>query len=177
MPERPTNEDPGSWIGAALERHEEPLVSYARRRLGGDLERARDAVQEAFLRLCKERREDVEERLAEWLYTVVRHQTHDVRRKESRMTELSDERMQRRGAGLDPATARVDVKDEAAFVLTALGVLPERQQEALRLKFQHGLTYREIARVTGEPAGTVGWRIHTGIAALRRVLAGEGVQA
>ncbi len=46
-----TPNDSNAWIRQALERHERPLVHYAAR-LIGDVERARDVVQETFLRLC-----------------------------------------------------------------------------------------------------------------------------
>jgi len=46
-----------TWIHAALERHEVDLVRYAAQRLGGDLDRARDIVQVAFLPLCNEQRD------------------------------------------------------------------------------------------------------------------------
>ena len=48
----------------------------------------------------------------------------------------------------------------------------------MRLKFQHGLSYREIAEVTGRSTGAVGVLVHEGMCALRRRLAGAaGVAA
>ena len=43
----------------------------------------------------------------------------------------------------------------------------------LRLKFRHGLSYKEISRVTQESIGNVGWLIHTGIKKLREELAAK----
>ena len=40
-------------IDCALERYERPLISYAKT-ITGDLESARDAVQETFLRLSRQ---------------------------------------------------------------------------------------------------------------------------
>lgn len=60
-----------AWIGAILEKHEGPLTRYAAR-ITGDLDRARDAVQETFLRLCSEDPAEVDGHLAQWLYTVCR---------------------------------------------------------------------------------------------------------
>ena len=67
------------WIRDALDRFEGPLLLYAGR-LTGDAERARDVVQDTFLKLCRQRRADVAARLAEWLYTVCRNAAIDVRR-------------------------------------------------------------------------------------------------
>ncbi len=61
--------DRTAWIHSALAAHERSLVRYATRLLDGDLDRARDVVQEAFLRLCKEEQEDVRGHEAEWLCT------------------------------------------------------------------------------------------------------------
>ena len=71
----------------------------------------------------------------------------------------------------------IEVRDSASHVLSLLGRLPAKQQEVLRLKFQHGLSYKEIGRVMDENVGNVGWLIHTGIRNLRGRLAGEGAEA
>ena len=65
--------------------------------------------------------------------------------------------------------------EEVAGVLGVLGTLPENQQEVIRLKFQHGLTYREIAGVTKHSVSHVGVLIHAGMKTLRQKLAGDGL--
>src|SRR5215470_17575017 len=85
--------DDHDWIRTAVGRFEGPLVLYAARFLG-DAERARDVVQDTFLKLCAQPRDEVEHRLAEWLFTVCRNRALDVLRKEGRMTQLSDEQVQ-----------------------------------------------------------------------------------
>ena len=166
-----------TWIETALAKHERSLVTYATRLLGGDEERARDVVQDAFLRLCKEPRSAVQGHVKEWLFTVTRNRALDVRRKESRMTDMSDELARTTGGEATAATMAVDLQDEAQGVFARMGELPEKQREVLRLKFQHGLSYREIAGVMGETIGNVGWLIHVGIKNLRGKYAGEGVEA
>src|SRR5258708_845972 len=79
-------QDDQQWIRQAVDRYEGPLTLYAARLLGGDVERARDVVQDAFLRLWEADRVSVDGHLAQWLYRVCRNRTLDVRRKESRMT-------------------------------------------------------------------------------------------
>src|SRR3712207_7642349 len=69
-------------VRSAVQRFEQPLMSYARHVLGGDLERARDVVQETFLRLIGQDPAKVAPHLTEWLYTVCRNLAIDVRRKE-----------------------------------------------------------------------------------------------
>ena len=55
--------------------------------------------------------------------------------------------------------------------------LPDRQQEILRLKFQGGLSYRQIADVMDLTVSNVGFLIHTSIKALREQLATGGGNA
>ena len=52
-------------------------------------------------------------------------------------------------------------------VLALLATLPARQQEVIRLKFQEGLSYKEIAGITQLTANHVGVIIHEGIKTLR----------
>src|SRR4051794_13394171 len=79
------------WVRSAVARFERPLTQYATHVIGGDLERARDLVQEVFLRLCDQEQDGVESHLAEWLYTVCRNLAIDARRKERRMRLISEE--------------------------------------------------------------------------------------
>src|SRR5258708_38350977 len=81
-----------SWVRSAVSRFEGPFTLYAARLLGEN-ERARDVVQDTFLRLCVQDRFKVEDRLAEWLFTVCRNRALDILRKERRMTRLSDEQV------------------------------------------------------------------------------------
>ena len=75
------------WVVDALDRHERPLLRYAKWLLG-DVEMARDVVQETFLRLCREDRARVDGHLAAWLFTVCRNLALDAREKASRSASL-----------------------------------------------------------------------------------------
>jgi RNA polymerase sigma-70 factor (ECF subfamily) len=57
-----------------------------------------------------------------------------------------------------------------------LGRLPENQGEVLRLRFQHQLTYKQIADVTGLSVSNVGFLIHTGLKSLRERFAGSALR-
>src|SRR5271165_7410479 len=83
-----------SWVREAVAQFERPLAIYATR-LVGDAETARDVVQDTFMRLCGQDRAAVGDHLAEWLFTVCRNRALDVLRKEHRMTQLSEEQVNR----------------------------------------------------------------------------------
>ncbi len=154
------NDDRDELVRAAVERFETDLIRYARRLLG-DADAARDAVQETFLRLCRSN-PPAPERLRAWLYAVCRNHALDLllRRPPGPLSEA--EQCPRPGPPEDAERA-----DTAAELLSLLDELPENQREALHLKFAGGLSYREIADVTGRSAPTVGFLIHRGVSTLR----------
>ena len=167
--------DPSWRIEATLERYERPLILHARR-VTGETERARDAVQETFLRLVRARREEVEPHLAEWLFTVCRNVALDMRRRESVMERTDGDHTDERPAGEPGPVAVLEQDERRGRVLALLERLPPKQQEVLRLRFQAGLTYKEIQRVTGHSLGNVGYLIHVGIRTLRARLAGDALE-
>lgn len=159
--------DHTQWIRDALEEHERPLLSYAAKLFHGDVERARDAVQDTFLRLCKQPREKVDDHLAQWLFTVCRNRVFEVCRKEGRMKPLTDVDMAVKPASGPSPAADAIRHDRAARVAELIAELPERQQELLRLKFQNNLSYKQISSITELSVSNVGYLLHTGIQALR----------
>jgi RNA polymerase sigma-70 factor (ECF subfamily) len=163
--------DPRSaTIRMALRRHEGPLVRYALG-LTGDLESARDVVQDTFLRLWEQPLGSVDGHLTRWLYTVCRNRALDVQRKASRMTPLTDIEMDHRPApGPSPADAAT-TRDDARRIEELLGDLPFNQREVVRLKFQNQLSYQEIAAITSLSEGNVGFLLHTALKTLRSRLA------
>jgi RNA polymerase sigma factor (sigma-70 family) len=153
------------WVVAAARRFEQPLLAYVRRLLRDD-SRGEDIVQEAFLRLCKQSRDEIEPRLAPWLFTVCRRHALDILRKENRMTALSET--------IDPPTRQngpaetVENNDLNRAVVERLNSFPPNQQEAVRLKFLQQFSYREIAEVMNVSESHVGVLIHTAIKKLRQ---------
>lgn len=162
------------WVISAMSRFEGSLTLYASRLLG-DVERGRDVVQETFLRLCSQEPSSIEPFLAEWLFTVCRNQALDVRRKESRMKTLEESQIEsKQSLELAPLEA-AERRESFSLVLQALKKLPENQQEVIRLKFQHDLSYRQISGVTGLTVSNVGFLMHTGLKAIRQQMGQQAV--
>ena len=160
------------WVRSVVSRYERQLTAYAVHVLK-DVERSRDVVQETFVKLCGVDRTEVEPRLAQWLFTVCRNLAIDVMRKERRMFLLNDGQAERYQSGdLGPSDA-AEQDDTVSLVLRSLADLPETQQEVIRLKFQHGLSYRQIGEILNLTVTNVGFLIHTGLKTLRRRLADE----
>ena len=154
------------WIRSALDSYECQLTRYAQRIIG-DAEQARDVVQETFLCLCREKPSHLDGHLAEWLFTVCRNYALDVRRKESRMSTFSDPQVTALQTREPPPLLAAQMRDETGRVLKLLDRLPDNQREVIRLKFQNGLSYREISRVAGLSVSNVGYLIHQGLKTLR----------
>ena len=169
MTEQLITTDPVTWPGLVAE-YEGPLVRYAARLLG-DAERARDVVQDTFLRLCQEPPSKVAGRVRQWLFAVCRNRALDVLKKEQRMKTCTDNPVKQAASrDRDPAEA-AEQREFAGQAVALLGTLPPNQQEVIRLKVQNGLSYREIGAVTGLSVSNVGFLIHTGLTTLRQRLA------
>ena len=182
MTSRTEDGQPSGWIPAALDAHERALVAYVRR-LVGDLETARDVVQEAFLRLCRTDSPPPADRARPWLYRVCRNLAIDHLRKEGRMHlldqtgGLTDPATVNGSAGRHSAERTAERAEETTRLLAHVQSLSARQQEVLRLRFQDALSYREIASVTGASVSHVGVLLHGAMAALRRRMAVESTPA
>ena len=164
--------DAGEFLSAAVERHQAPLLRYAAR-LVGDPERARDIVQDTFVRLMAQPRAAVADHVAEWLFTVCRNRALDVLRKEGRMKRFADGELERMPTPDARPGRALEAAETRHAVLALIDRLPPNQQEVIRLKFQNGFSYKEIARITDHSIGNVGFLIHTAVARLRREFAAQ----
>jgi RNA polymerase sigma-70 factor (ECF subfamily) len=157
------------WMRGILLRFEGDLLRYAHRIVGNE-EQARDVVQETFFKLWRKDRAEIDGHLVEWLYTVCRNQAVDVRRKEQRMQTHAEETLAVHVSAAPSPSMLAERRDSAARILDLVDRLPANQQEVIRLKFQGGLSYREISRVTGLTVSHVGVLIHTGLKSIRTKL-------
>jgi RNA polymerase sigma-70 factor (ECF subfamily) len=161
--------DKASLVEQALKDHHGPLLRYACR-IAGDAERGADAVQEAFVRLWKGDPPPGPAHLAQWLFTVCRNAALDARRKEARMSTLTEAAAQARASNDPGPHERLEAQESAGEAMHALAALPQNQQEVVRLKFQNGFSYRQIAGITGLSESNVGFLIHTAIKNIRHKL-------
>jgi RNA polymerase sigma-70 factor (ECF subfamily) len=160
------------WLRQVMQRYERPLVSFAAH-LVGNRELARDLVQDTFERLCHADQELVRDQVGAWLFRVCRNRALDVIKKEGRMRQVGNERLEAEpGKGPSPS-AVAEARQELGHALQQLATLPENQQEVVRLKLQAGLSYREISEVTGHTVSNVGVLLHTALRTLRQRLGAQ----
>ena len=168
MPPEVSLEGHWAWVREAMEAHQSALIRYAHCLLN-DGDQARDAVQEAFIKLCRQPREKVEDRLFPWLFRVVRNQCFNMLRKEKRMSRFDNSH--HLSVLEEPAQdhSRKQRKREAISSLFELvEALPRRQRELVLLKFQQDFSYREISEVTGLSIGNVGFILHQAVKSLKK---------
>ena len=166
---------PGERLRAVMSREERRLLRYAWQ-LSGDEQLARDAVQDSFLKYhteCAAGR--APEHDAAWLFTVCRRRVFRLLENRHRLHPMDPQTLD---AGPEPAPSpdRAAQNREAGDALTGqLDRLPSRDREIIRLKFQNGLSYKEIAEITGLSVGNVGFILSSTVKILRDGMIRAGV--
>jgi len=177
QPDEASAEPPG-WetieeLFAALE---SPLLSYAFR-LVGELSVAEDMVQEAFMKLHAQFEKVREPR--RWLYRTVHNQALNLRRQTNKIVPLdTQENTQTATRATDPQPLpdeQIARWEGIGLVRLSLEALDERSRELVRLKFNEGLSYREISSRTGLKVGYVGYLLHHALKSIADELAKLGV--
>jgi RNA polymerase sigma-70 factor (ECF subfamily) len=137
------------FVEQAMADYEAPLIGYAYGFVH-DLDRARDVVQDTFIRLCRQDVEKVRDGLKGWLFTVCRNRALDMLRKESRLTSLDEPGHAEHALAAEGPDERADMDERIEQLMSYLDRLPENQKTVILMKFRDGLSYREIAEGTLE---------------------------
>ncbi len=169
---RAQTHEPTGFLERTFAEQQAPLTRYAARLLG-DPDRARDVVQDAFVKLMAQPPAAVEGHAVEWLFTVCRNGALDVLRKENRMRRFEEGELERAPAVDGRPGRTLEASETHASVLRLIDRLPPNQQEVVRLKFQNGFSYKEISGITALSVTNVGFLIHTAVSRLRREFAAE----
>ncbi len=153
----------GSAVEAIVAEHQTALLRYAARLLN-DPVAAQDVVQEAFVRLVRERnagRLPPPDTWAGWLHRVTHNAAVDYLRREQRLRGLH-----KRQADEPAAPAAAQPEERMAYVLELARRLPTAEQEVLVLRLQEGRSYKEISVLTGRSEGNVGCLLHQAVKTL-----------
>ena len=157
---------------------ESPLLSYALR-LAGQLNIAEDLVQEAFMKLHEQF--DAVREPRRWLYRTVHNLALNQRRKESKIVALPTGHEEDAPNAPEPADTQ-PLPDEQIARLEGIGLvrlsleaLDKRSRELVKLKFNDGLSYKEISARTGLSVGNVGYLLHHALKAIGDELTKNGV--
>ncbi len=170
---------PGESLEELFLALEGPLLCYALR-LAKDQNMSEDVVQEAFLRLHSQPAGSVREPRS-WLYRTVHNLAVNHLRAGARWVPLPSSLETAaggsptdpdRGAGQDPVDSEPWPDEQLArwegigLVRLGLQTLDGRTREVVRLRFQEGLSYKDIGARTGLTSGHVGYLLHHALKAL-----------
>ena len=151
-----------------------------------DEDRARDAVQDAFLKVYQSLQHfEGRSSFYTWLYRLVLNLCLDLKRRDrsAREVEWDDAREVTIAASEQPAALedRSDAPADALLrkelrhqIAAAIDELPEGARETLVLREVDGLSYAEIAEALGIPKGTVMSRLHYARKRVREILVEAG---
>ena len=160
------------WLQSVFDRYQRPLVAYAWRLLGGDSEAARDCVQDTFLALCQQSRSAVDGHVDAWLFKSCRNRAMDYHRRETRMHLFTQSALVEPQS--DPMTdpsVGLERSEEQQLVNDQIKLLPTREQELLALRLSHGMSYKQIAEITGLSTSNIGFILHQALMHLKTAIA------
>ena len=131
---------------------------------------AKDVVQEAYMAywkylLLKKRAESPKA----LLMTIVRNAALDCLRTH-RQKETEDAALVHTSNDLESA---IESSDSLSHLLQLMDRLPENHREAMRMRFEEGLSYEEMERLTGKSANTLRQYVSRPRSVLRECLAKE----
>ena len=174
MSESPRVIDPAALLlRSAMSDFEIPLTKFAVSILG-DLEQARDVVQDTFLKLYKQDPEKVRQKVKSWLFTVCRNHCYDLIKRYRKTSNLEEDEISYIASSEDNpfqvisfSEGRKVIDEKIKILYSLIEELPARQREVMRLKFQANLSYKEIAETIGISTSNVGFVMHSALKKLR----------
>jgi RNA polymerase sigma-70 factor (ECF subfamily) len=160
MNRRPSGEPSDDWAGRLYDRFAAGLYRHALMILA-NREEAADAVQQVFAAILRRGRRDFDCDEA-YLQRAVRNESYTILRKRQRdMTRAGEASL------LEGVAAGEERPDERLATEQAIRALPPEQREVIHLKVFSGMTFQEIATMTGDSINTVASRYRYAIEKLR----------
>lgn len=168
MERSPVTEEGSEWIVVSWDAEERirrmvteyspMLLRLACTRLNDPAD-AEDVVQEVFLKVLTKRPvfRDAEHEKA-WLIRTTLHRAADLRKSAAQ-----------RNVPLEEA-AQAAVPEPESDLLSAVRALPEKYSAVIHLHYYEGYSMKEIGKLLGIPAATVGTRLARGRERLRQML-------
>ena len=152
--------DEHGWYEDIYQKKQKILLRYSQKILK-DKNLAQEAVQHCFLKLWEEDFEKIKPYIDAWLYRVCRNKTLDLLK--NKTLEYEDNVIE------FPTENKFDVE-------TIKNHVSKENKELMRMKFEEGMSYKEIAEKLKISVSNVGIRIHREILTLRKKLKEENYE-
>jgi RNA polymerase sigma-70 factor (ECF subfamily) len=153
-----------------VEKYQGPIFNLALR-MTGSHEEASDLTQDIFIRAYQKLALfDPRKKYFTWLYTIGINLIRNYLKKKARETavnQLPEEKqpvLQIEGLGDDHD------EDNLAYLKKAMLALNVEAREAILLKYHQGLTFDEVAEITGLSISAVKMRVYRGLEQLKQML-------
>lgn len=153
-----------------------PALFAVARRILGDEQEARDALQDGFLYIWNKAAEyePARSKAFTWSVMIFRNKAIDRLRASRRRVRLNETAAVNLLDLESPQSERADLSVERAesaeAVRRAMRSLPDEQRKCIEWAFLRGLTHHQLSELLGEPLGTVKTNIRRGLMRLRDLL-------
>ena len=155
-------------LGALAVRYERDLLGAAQGFLQGNHALAREAVQNAWVRVVRHGRSfDHRATVHTWLYRIVVNECRSLRRREVNRERRDRDRVP---PNASPPSERHPASNDLAH---AVASLPDHLRETILLCYHGQLTHAHVAEILMIPIGTVKSRLNAALTALRSALHGS----
>lgn len=128
----------------------------------GEQDDAEDVTQEVFVKMWKKiKKYKPDYKFRTWLFTIAKNTSLDYlkkKRPESFSSLQADnglDFLENIEGGNESPLEIIKTEEKRNEIRQTLGNLPADQREAIKLRYEDGLKFREMADVLGEPANTV----------------------
>lgn len=157
-----------------FDRYSPRIYNFAYRFLKNS-EAAEDATQEVFVKMLKYANQfQGDAKLSTWLFSITANLCRDhLRKADNKAKEPEETLLSLPARNNVPADEEMEKREDADRVRKALGLLTPEQREAILLSRYQGLSYAEIAKVSGCSEGAVKTRVFRAMETLKKALASD----
>lgn len=154
------------------QRYANRMLRFFYRMLNQDQEEAQDFAQDLFLKVIEKSDSfNPRHKFSTWLYTLASNMVKNEYRKRSIRDRYKQE-SKWEAAGFDPEMEKLlDLKNFNSELLKALEFISPEQKGAIVLRYQEGLSLKEISEISNCAVGTVKSRLYYGLHNLSEKLA------
>jgi RNA polymerase sigma-70 factor (ECF subfamily) len=138
-------------------------------------EAAEDAVQEVFVKMLRHANQfHGDAKLSTWLFSITANWCRDYLRKADNKAKEGEDVLVTLPAPPELSPDRnLEQRENEKRVQNALALLTPEQREAILLSRYQGLSYAEIAQISGCSEGAVKTRVFRAMDTLKKTLAGD----
>jgi RNA polymerase sigma-70 factor (ECF subfamily) len=156
------------------DRYSSRIYNFAFRFLRNS-EAAEDATQEVFVKMLKHANQfHGDAKLSTWLFSITANWCRDYLRKaDNKAKESDDVLVTLPASGENSPERNLEQKENEQRIRKALLALTPEQREAILLSRYQGLSYAEIAQISGCSEGAVKTRVFRAMETLKKALSGE----